>query len=87
MGYKSHFQVSGLDCWYVSVEGSGLSSAHYAWSKVDQISAIPNHDCGRRTGTIGIGHRGSGTEEDHLCPCWLILRRQARWLLTRRPVA
>lgn len=81
VGHKGHLQIVGFDCRNLSVESSGLCSAHNAWSKINKVSTIVNNDSGCRTGTIRIGNRRAGAEEYHLRPARAYLRRLARWLL------
>ena len=65
VGHKGHLQIAGFDCRNLSVESSGLCSAHNAWSKINKVSAIVNNDSGCRTGTIRIGNRRAGPEEHY----------------------
>ena len=36
VGHKGHLQIAGFDCRNLSVESSGLCSAHNAWSKINK---------------------------------------------------
>jgi hypothetical protein len=66
--HKSHLQVAGLECSDAPFENGGLGATHNAGSEIDKIGAPVHDDGGRRTGTVGIGHRRTGAEEYYLRP-------------------
>ena len=79
MRHKGHLQIAGFQLRDASVKNSGLGSAHNARSEIHEIGTVPDHNGGRGTGTVRIGHRRSGAEEYYLRARWAFL-----WCLAPR---
>ena len=77
--HKGHLQIVGFQLRDASVKNSGLGATHNTRSEIDKIGTIGDHDGGRRTGTVRIGHRRAGAEEYHLRARWAFL-----WCLALR---
>src|SRR5216684_5345682 len=71
--HKGHLQIAGFQLRDAPVKNSGLGSTHNARPEIDKIGTIADHDGGRRTGTVRIGHWRAGAKEYDLRARWAFL--------------